>query len=124
MKSTKSGGTFQYRETMQSKQEDLIRSWLRRKTTSAKLLISLSHMIPGLMKKKGKDIEVPRLGKGSEEAVEKNVKVIPFIVGTLGATTKRLLKRLKEIGLTTKIVELQRTVLLHSARILRKVLGI
>ena len=76
------------------------------------------------MKKKGKDIEVPRLGKEVKKLWNKIMKVIPVIVVVLGTATKRLPKRLKEIGLTTKIVELQRTVLLHSARILRKELGI
>ena len=51
----------------------------------------------------------------------KNMKVIPIIVGALGTTPSKLPKRLKEIGINTKILELQKTVLLHSARILRKV---
>ena len=50
------------------------------------------------------------------------VWVIPIDVGTLGTTPKDLHKRFKEIGVETKIVELQKTVILNSARILRKVL--
>ena len=40
----------------------------------------------------------------------------------LGTPPKVLCKRLKEIGIETKIVELQKTAILNSARILRKVL--
>ena len=54
----------------------------------------------------------------------KKVKVNPVIVGALETTPSRLPKRLKEIGMNTTIVELQKTVLLHSARILRNVLEI
>ena len=51
-----------------------------------------------------------------------NVRIIPIVIGVLGTTPKDLRKRLKEIGIDTKIVELQKTVILNSARILRKVL--
>ena len=51
-----------------------------------------------------------------------NVRVIPIIIGALGTIPKDLHQRLKEIGIETKIVELQKTVILNSARILRKVL--
>ena len=64
------------------------------------------------------------LAKELKKLWNKNVKIIPVIIGALGATPSRLPKRLKEIGINTKIVELQKTVLLHSARILRKVLEI
>ena len=52
------------------------------------------------------------------------VKVIPIIIGALGTTPKLLRKRLEDIGIETKIVELQKSVILYSARILRKVLEI
>ena len=42
------------------------------------------------------------------------MKVIPVIIGALGTTPSRLPILLKEIGINTKIVELQKTVLLHS----------
>ena len=51
-----------------------------------------------------------------------NVRVIPIIVGALGTIPKDLHQQLKEIGIETKIVELQKTVILNSARILREVL--
>ena len=49
------------------------------------------------------------------------VKVIPLIVGALGATPKKLKQRLSDIGIETRAVELQKTAILYSARILRNV---
>ena len=52
------------------------------------------------------------------------VTVIPKVIGALGTTPKKLKKRLEDIGIETRVTELQKTVILHSARILRKVLEI
>ena len=52
------------------------------------------------------------------------VKVIPVVVGTLGTTPKKLRQRLSDIGIETRIVELQKTTILYSARILRNVLEV
>ena len=52
------------------------------------------------------------------------VKVIRLEIGALGTTPIKLKNWLKEIGIETQITELQKTVLLHTARILRKVLEI
>ena len=49
------------------------------------------------------------------------VIVVPLVVGALGTPAKELEKRLKTIGIETKITELQKTVLIHTSRILRKV---
>ena len=54
----------------------------------------------------------------------KQVKVIPIIIGALGTTPNLLRKRLEDIGIETKIVELQKSAILYSGRILRKVLEI
>ena len=43
------------------------------------------------------------------------MRIIPIVIGTLGTTPKDLCKRLKEIGIETKIVELQKTVILNSS---------
>jgi len=75
-------------------------------------------------KEKEKIQKYQDLARELKKLWNKNVKVIPVIIGALGTTPSRLRKRLKEIGINTKIVELQKTVLLHSARILRKVLEI
>ena len=48
------------------------------------------------------------------------VKIIPFAVGSLGAIPKQFGNRLKEIGATAEIGQVQKTVLLGTARILTK----
>ena len=52
------------------------------------------------------------------------VKIIPLVVGSLGAIPKQFSNRLKEIGVTAEIGQVQKTVLLGTARMLRKVLQI
>ena len=52
------------------------------------------------------------------------VKVILIIIGTLRITQRQVKKRLEVIGVETSVKELQKTVIIHSARILRKVLAI
>ena len=52
------------------------------------------------------------------------MKIIALAVGSLGAIPKQLGKRLKQIGITAGTAQVQRTVLLGTARILRKVLEI
>ena len=52
------------------------------------------------------------------------VKVIPVVVGALGITPKKLKQRLSDIGIETRIVELQKTTVLYSARILWNVLEV
>ena len=52
------------------------------------------------------------------------MNVIPLVVGSLGAIPKQFGNRLKGIGVTAEIMQVQKTVLLGTARILRKVLEI
>ena len=52
------------------------------------------------------------------------VKVMPAVVGALGTTPKKLKQRLSDVGIETRIMELQKTTILYSARILRNVLEI
>ena len=52
------------------------------------------------------------------------VKIIPLVVGSLGAIPKQFSKRLKENGITAEIRQVQKSVLLETTRILRKVLEI
>ena len=51
-------------------------------------------------------------------------KIIPLVVGSLGAMPKQFGDRLKQIGITAGTAQVQKTVLLGTARILRKVLEI
>ena len=52
------------------------------------------------------------------------VKMIPLFVGSLVVTPKQFRNRLKQIGITAGTAQVQQTVLLVTARILRKVLEI
>ena len=52
------------------------------------------------------------------------MKIIPLVVGSLGALPKQFGNRLKQIGITAETVQVQKTVLLGTGRILRKVLEI
>ena len=49
-------------------------------------------------------------------------KVVPIVVGALGAVTPNLSKHLDAIGVTTRIELLQKAALLGTARLLRRVL--
>ena len=53
-----------------------------------------------------------------------NVTVVPLVVGALVTPAKAIEKRLKNTGIETKITELQKTVLIHISRMLRKVLEV
>ena len=46
------------------------------------------------------------------------VKVIPVVVDERGTTPKKLKQRLSDMGIETRMVELQKTTILYSARIL------
>ena len=75
-------------------------------------------------KEKERILEYQDLARELKKLWNKNVKVIPVIIGARRTAPSRLKKGLKEIAINSKIVELQKTVLFHSARILRKVLEI
>ena len=46
------------------------------------------------------------------------LKVIPVVVGALGTTPKKLKQQLSDMEIETRIVELQKTTILYSTRIL------
>ena len=52
------------------------------------------------------------------------MKIIPLVVGSLGAISKEFGKRLKQIGIKAGTAQVRKTVLLGTARILRKVFEI
>ena len=52
------------------------------------------------------------------------VKVTGLVIGALRTTPIKLRNWLKEIGIETQKTELQKTVLLHTSRIIRKVLEV
>ena len=53
----------------------------------------------------------------------RSITVIPVVVGALGSTSKKLKKCIEELGVVISTVLLQKTALLGTARILRKVLN-
>ena len=64
------------------------------------------------------------LGRELQKIWNVKVKTIPLVVGSLGAIPKQVGNRLKQIGITVGAAQVQKTVLLGTARILRKVLEI
>ena len=64
------------------------------------------------------------LGRELQKIWNVKVKIIPSVVGSLGAIPKQFGNRLKQIGMTAGTAQVQKTVLLGTARILRKVLEI
>ena len=52
------------------------------------------------------------------------VKIIPLVAGSLGTIPKQFGNKLKQIGVTAETGQVRKTVLLGTARILRKVLEI
>ena len=64
------------------------------------------------------------LGRELQKICNVKVKIIPLAVGSLGAIPKQFCNRLKQIGITAGTAQVQKTLLLGMARILRKVLEI
>ena len=64
------------------------------------------------------------MGRELQKICNVKVKIIPLVVGSVGAIPKQFGNRLKQIGITVETAQVQKTVLLPTARILRKVLDI
>ena len=64
------------------------------------------------------------MGRELQKIWNVKVKIISLVVGSLGAIPKQLGNRLKQIGITAGTAQVQKTVLLGTARILRKVFEI
>ena len=75
-------------------------------------------------KEKDKTEKYRDLGRELQKIWHVKVKIIPLVVGSLGAIPKQFGNMLKQIGTTTGTTQVQKTVLLGTARILRKVLEI
>ena len=75
-------------------------------------------------KEKDKIEKYQELGRELQKIWNVKVKIIPLVVGSLGAMPKQFGNRLKQIGTTVGTAQIQKTVLLVTARILRKVLEI
>ena len=75
-------------------------------------------------KEKDKIEKYQELGRELQKIWNVKVKIIRLVVGSLGAIPKQFGNRLKQIGITAGTAQVQKTVLLGTARILRKVLEI
>ena len=75
-------------------------------------------------KKKDKIEKYQDLERELQKIWNVKVKIIPLVVGALDAIPKQFSNRLKQIGITVGTVQVEKTVLLGTARILRKVLEI
>ena len=75
-------------------------------------------------KEKDKTEKYQDLGRELQKIWNVKVKIIPLVLGSLGAIPKQFGNRLKEIGITVGTPQVQKTVLIGTARILRKVLEI
>ena len=64
------------------------------------------------------------MGRELQKIWNVKVKIISLVVGSLGALPKEFDNRLKQIGITGGTAQVQKAVLLRTARILRKVLEI
>ena len=75
-------------------------------------------------KEKDKIEKYQDLARESQKIWNVKLKTIPLVVGSLGAIPQQFGNRLKRISITTGTAQVQRTVFLETARILRKVLEI
>ena len=88
----------------------------------------MSFAVPGdsrvEKKEKGKMKKYQELGRELQKIWTFKVKIIPLVVGSLGAILKQFGNRQKQIGITAGTAQVQKTVLLGTTRTLRKVLEI
>ena len=93
-----------------------------------KLLTEYDFAVPGDSrieeKEKDKIEKYQDLGRELQKIWNVKVKIIPLVAGSLGATPKQFGNRLKQIGIAVGTAQVQKTVLLGTVRILRKVLEI
>ena len=75
-------------------------------------------------KEKDKIEKYQDLGRELQKIWNVKVKIIPLVVSSLGAIPKQFGNRLKQIGITVGTTQVQKTVLLGTAKILRNVLEI
>ena len=75
-------------------------------------------------KEKDKIEKYQDLRRGLQKILTVKVKILPLVVGPLGAIPKQFCNRLKQTGITVGTAQIRKTVLLGTARILRTVLEI
>ena len=78
----------------------------------------------GAVDKKGRILKIIDFAVPEDSRIDEKEKIIPLVVGSLGAIPKQFGSRLKQIGISLGTAQVQKTVLLGTARILRKVFEI
>ena len=88
----------------------------------------IDFAVPGDSRIEGKEKDKIEKHQGFTRELQKiwnvKVKIIPLVIGSLGAIPKQFGSRFKLIGITAGTGQVQKTVLLGAARILRKSLKI
>ena len=64
------------------------------------------------------------MAMAKRQEYKKRNTITPVVVGALGTTPKALKQQLSNIRIETRIVELQKTIILYYARILQNVLEV
>ena len=95
-----------------------------KKERSCKIIDFVVPGDSGMEKEKDKIEKYQDLGKELQEIRNVKVKIIPLVVGSLDGIPKQFGNRLKRIIITAGTAQVQKIVLLGTARILRKVLEI
>ena len=75
-------------------------------------------------KEKDKIEKCEELGRKLQKTWNVKVNIIKLVVGSLGAIPKQFGNRLKQVGIAAGTAQVQKTILLRTVRILRKVLEI
>ena len=91
-------------------------------------MIRIDFAVPGDSrieeKEKDKTEKYQDFGRKLQKIWNVKVKIIPLVICSSGAIPKQFGNRLKQIGITAGTAQVQETVLLGTARILRKVLEV
>ena len=84
--------------------------------------------VPGDVRIAEKEMEIiekyDELKREVERLWKVKAKVIPIVLGALGTVTRNLSNYIKEIGVKTQIKLIQKSVLLGTARVLRKIIEV
>ena len=97
---------------------------LRRGELVKSLVLKLLEKVRIEEKEKEKIEKYQDLIKELQKIWNVGVNIIPLVVGSVGVILKQFRNRLKKTSIAVEIGQVQRTVLLGKARILRKVLEI
>ena len=113
--------TIQTDHEIEARRPDLVIVQKREKSTK---LIDFAVPFDSrvLMKENEKIEKYQDLAREIRKLWNTKVDIIPIVVGSLGTVSKRFQCWLEKIGMKVNIKDVQKTALLKSARILRKVL--